>query len=96
MILSALRRYLQDRGQATLAEIALHFEVDPEVARQMLGVWQRKGRVHKRRVTASCGTSCSQCDPAATEIYVWGESAPVQSATCQVRSDPLERLKIQR
>ncbi|GEM_PF-182666 len=72
--LASLRDYLRQRGQATLAEVANHFRIPPEVARQMLEVWLRKGRVRRRWATASCGSGCSQCDPAATEIYEWGDS----------------------
>lgn len=71
MILSDIRRYLEQRGQATLADIALHFGADADAVRGMLEVWVRKGKVHRKMATASCGNSCSQCDPAATEIYVW-------------------------
>ena len=74
MILSDIRRYLEQRGQATLADIALHFDADPNAVRGMLNVWIRKDKVYKKMATASCGGSCSQCDPAATEIYVWTES----------------------
>ena len=74
MILSDIRRYLEHRGQATLADIALHFDADPNAVRGMLNVWIRKDKVYKKMATASCGGSCSQCDPAATEIYVWAES----------------------
>ena len=73
-MLAAVRDYLQQRGQATLSDIALHFDISPEVARQMLEIWVRKGKVQRTRATASCGTSCSQCDPAATELYSWGEA----------------------
>lgn len=71
MILSDIRHYLEQRGQATLADIALHFDADPDAIRGMLEVWIRKGRIRRRMATASCGSSCSQCDPAATEIYSW-------------------------
>ena len=74
MILADIRDYLEQRGQATLADIALHFDVDPDAIRGMLEVWIRKGRVYFRMATASCGSSCSQCDPAATEIYVWAQA----------------------
>jgi len=72
MILSDVRRYLEQRGQATLADMALHFDADPDAIRGMLEIWMRKGRIHRRMATAACGSRCSQCDPAATEIYVWG------------------------
>ncbi len=78
MILSEVRDYLKERGQATLLDVALHFDIDPETARGMLDVWVRKGRIHQERATASCGSSCSQCDTAATEIYVWGETPAIR------------------
>lgn len=87
MILSDIRRYLQQRGQATLADIALHFDADPDAVRGILEVWIRKDKVYRKMATASCGGSCTQCDPAATEIYVWSESTannrPVLPAGCE-------------
>ena len=80
MILSDIRHYLEQRGQATLADIALHFDADPDAIRGMLEIWVRKGRIHRRMATASCGSSCSQCDPAVTEIYVWGRAADATTA----------------
>ncbi len=71
MILSDIRRYLQQRGQSTLADLCSHFDADPDAMRGMLQVWVRKGRVLKQAVNASCGSSCTKCDPSATEIYVW-------------------------
>ena len=88
MILSDIRDYLQQRGQATLADIALHFDTDPDAVRGMLDIWIRKGKAHRKMATASCGSSCSQCDTAATEIYVWGEprnSKPPLPAGCEHR-----------
>jgi hypothetical protein len=75
MILSDIRHYLEQRGQATLADMALHFDADPDAIRGMLEIWIRKGRIQRRMATASCGSRCSQCDPAATEVYVWGNTA---------------------
>ncbi|VAW72807.1 hypothetical protein MNBD_GAMMA14-1043 [hydrothermal vent metagenome] len=81
MILSDIRHYLEARGQATLADIALHFDADPDAVRGMLEVWIRKGRLHRHRATAACGSSCHQCDPAATEIYVWGAGTDATQVT---------------
>jgi len=72
MILSDIRSYLETRGEATLADVALHFDISPDAARGMLEIWVRKGKIGRRMLSASCGSSCSQCDAAATEIYVWG------------------------
>ncbi len=71
MILSQVRDYLEKRGQATLAEIALHFDTEPEAMRGMLERWVSKGRIERRKVEAACGASCNRCDPAAMELYVW-------------------------
>ena len=82
-MLTALRDYLAGRGQASLAEIALHFDLDPELARQILEVWMRKGKVERRQATAACGTQCSQCDPAAVELYRWRDAeAPAAAVEC--------------
>ncbi|MES9849194.1 MAG: FeoC-like transcriptional regulator [Candidatus Thiodiazotropha sp.] len=70
-MLSTIRDYLSRRGQATLAEIALHVDAEPEAVRGMLQQWMRKGRVEQRKVEAACGTSCNRCDPAEMELYVW-------------------------
>ncbi|MCU7922282.1 MAG: FeoC-like transcriptional regulator [Candidatus Thiodiazotropha sp. (ex Dulcina madagascariensis)] len=71
MILSDIRDFLLKRGQATLAEIALHVDAEPDAVRGMLQQWVRKGHIEQRKVEAACGSSCNRCDPAATELYVW-------------------------
>jgi hypothetical protein len=75
VILSQIRDYLRERGQASLRELALRFDTDPDALRGMLAHWVRKGRVSRQTVGTSCG-GCTQCDPAAMEIYLWGEAAP--------------------
>jgi len=77
MILMELKGYLEARGQATLADMALHFRSEPEALRDMLVVWERKGRVRRVPAPAGCGGSCTQCDPAATELYVWVNAGPI-------------------
>jgi putative ferrous iron transport protein C len=73
MILSDIKQYLQERGQATLAELALHFGTDPATVRPMLEVWMRKGKVQRWEAGTGCGTSCQRCDAATTEVYRWSE-----------------------
>ena len=60
-----------------LADIALHFQVEPDAARGMLEIWERKGRIVRTKATASCGASCTECDSAATEIYIWRQLGEV-------------------
>lgn len=71
MILSEIRKYLQQRGQASLSDIALHFDSNPDAVRGMLETWIRKGKVHKHLLNSACGSSCSKCESDATEIYEW-------------------------
>jgi len=91
MILSEVRDYLQERGQASLQELALHFDSDPDALRGMLEHWIRKGRVTRHQAAASCGSSCTQCDPAAVELYVWGDSRNREQAIPLVRDLGCER-----
>jgi hypothetical protein len=73
MILSEIKRYLQDRKQATLGDLAVHFDSDPEAIRGVLLHWIRKGRVSKLESTAGCSRGCGSkcCNDAAVEIYEW-------------------------
>ena len=85
-MLSAIKRYLIQRRQATLADIALHLDSPQEAVRGMLERWIRKGKIRRLRATASCGSSCSKCDPALTEYYQWVES---DSAGSEAQALPL-------
>ncbi len=80
MILSEVKSYLVQRRQATLSDIALHFDSDPDAVRGMLELWIRKGRVRRQALTASCGQSCGSCDPATTEIYLWVDDQALPEA----------------
>lgn len=71
MILSELKSYLRDHGQASLADMVLHFEAEPDVLRAMLQVWMHKGKVECYSVSPDCGGNCNRCPPEATEIYRW-------------------------
>ena len=51
----------------------------------MLVHWIRKGRVSRRSATASCGSKCTQCDPASVELYVWEDGGATEQAVPLVR-----------
>jgi len=91
MILKEIRSYLQQRRQATLADIARHFDSDPTAMQGMLGQWVRKGKVRRTLATSSCGTSCGKCDPASTEIYQWVESGGDPATKLEVTLTSCER-----
>ena len=81
MILSDIKRYLMRCGQASLGDIALHLDAQPDAVRGMLEQWMRKGRVRRHLATSACGGSCTRCNPSSTEIYEWiGPGRPVYTA----------------
>ncbi|MDD4914127.1 MAG: FeoC-like transcriptional regulator [Methylococcales bacterium] len=72
MILSDLRDYLRNKHRATLNELVIHFQMDADALRGMLGKWISKGKVRQLPASnAACGSSCCQCDPLLMEIYEW-------------------------
>ncbi len=72
MILSDLRGYLQSNRRATLHDLVLHFHMDADALRGMLGKWISKGKVRQSAAGNACGSGgCCKCDPLLTEIYEW-------------------------
>ncbi|WGS88272.1 FeoC-like transcriptional regulator [Methylomonas sp. UP202] len=72
MILSDLRGYLQQRQRATLNDMVLHFHMDADALRGMLGKWISKGKVRLSGNGSNCSSgNCCKCDPLLTEIYEW-------------------------
>ena len=73
MILSELRTYLKQKKRVTLSELVIHFNMDADALRGMLGKWISKGKVRQLPVGSGCGTSCCKCDATLTEFYEWIE-----------------------
>ena len=71
MILSDLKKYLQDNRRVALIDLVNPFDMDANAIRGMLGKWISKGKVRLLSTDSACGTSCCKCDPALTEIYEW-------------------------
>ena len=77
MILSDIRRYLEQRGQASVFDIAMHCDTQPDAVRGMLQVWVRKGLAYKLP-TASQGS--------AFFVYAWRTApAPAAAVECVLR-----------
>jgi len=74
VILSDIKRFLGERGQASLAELSQHFGSDPEAMRGMLEFWIARGRVVRH--VPSCGGGCTQCAPEVIEVYTWVDKTP--------------------
>lgn len=67
---SQVKAYLQERGRASLTDIAVHFSSSPEAARQVVQLWRDKGRV--RLLTESCcGTTSCNCGKKPDDVYEW-------------------------
>jgi len=48
MLLGDIRNYLKQRGEATLQDVAIHFDITPDSARFALDYWQGKGKVREK------------------------------------------------
>ena len=88
MILSEIKGYLQQRGQVSLADIALRFGSSPDAVRGMLETLLRKGRIRRQQLNSACGSSCCKCDSAATELYEWVGNSPGESPLPHPRTKP--------
>ncbi len=69
MILSQLQDYLRTHRQVSLYELTIHFQMDADALRGILGQLVRKGRVRKL-AGKQCG-SCHSCLPESLELYQW-------------------------
>ena len=69
-MLADLKHYLRERPMASLADIALHLDVEPAVARTMLDRWISKGSVQRIVSERTCG-GCDLCQPGTQELYRW-------------------------
>ncbi len=71
MILLDIKKYLANKKTVNLQELALHFKQQPDVMRDMLCHWIRKGKIQKAANPVGCGTRCVQCKPEFAEVYTW-------------------------
>lgn len=69
---SDVKRYLVARKVAPLHDIALHFGMEPDAVRGLLGHWIRKGRVRLHQDEGcSSGGCCGDCAAVTKEVYEW-------------------------
>jgi hypothetical protein len=91
-ILRRVRSYMELHRRATLGDLALHFNTPAPAMRGMLETWERKGRIRRLEVRATCNVSCPlACDDTSMTIYAWVDrsgSTPAESRaddTCRQR-----------
>lgn len=65
-----LKQYLVDHKQASLRDLALHFDVNAQTIQDAMGFWVRKGKVEQSSVSG-CEKGCCQCDIELTTVYYW-------------------------
>jgi len=71
MILTQVRDYLKQRGQAPLRDMALEFGMDQDALRPIVEQWISKGKVEKLPEGSACGGGCNSCEPQTIELYQW-------------------------
>jgi len=69
MTLSGLREYLEQRRQASVTEMATHFDASPSAVRGALDHWLAKGRARKLNAGEAC-SGCG-CGCKGEEVFVW-------------------------
>ncbi|MDR1530486.1 MAG: FeoC-like transcriptional regulator [Burkholderiales bacterium] len=88
MILLELRDYLKEKQQASLTDLARHFDMPLSAVQPMLAHWVRKGCVIEQKPIApivsvstcgggSCGGCGRRCDDTPAIIYRW-KSVPTR------------------
>lgn len=72
-MLLEVKKYLQEKGDATLDELCTEFHVeDPEVMRQMLERLVDKGEVRVKQIAVRHCTKCTHCHELKNnDIYEW-------------------------
>lgn len=75
MSLVELKNYLSSHQMATVSEIAGFFAADPEMVRNMLDVWMRKGKVTSHQVSKCNGCKQTCTSSTAMEVFQWQENS---------------------
>jgi len=70
MFLSQLNRYFAQHKRVCLADLAVHFDAQPQALRGMLDMLIAKGRIGRVQTPMNCD-GCIKCDPERLEIYEW-------------------------
>lgn len=78
MILAEIKHYLSSQHSATLHDLSVHFDTDPEALRDMLQLWIQKGKIKMIQTEGGCGGGCSKCTCASIETYQWVQSQAIR------------------
>lgn len=73
MILRELKATIEQQKIVSLFDITQRFNIQADLARDMLDRLVKKGCVIRCRKTANCGSKCQQCSELVTELYQWAQ-----------------------
>lgn len=73
MILTEIKKYLMEKRVASLTDLSVRFNVEPDAMRGMLNQWIKKGRLRQLPRGVKCSRCCGECDSENLEIYEWQE-----------------------
>ena len=68
MKLGEIRNYIKHRGDSSLIDVAIHFDISKEAAKLAIEYWIKKGKV--QALGAACGSTCGGCN-SNNESYQW-------------------------
>ncbi|MBC8212602.1 MAG: FeoC-like transcriptional regulator [Gammaproteobacteria bacterium] len=82
MILKEVKTYLQTQRQASLSEMAIHFDIDADALKGMLEFWVKKGIIRHTPASAVCSSGCSCSQKEQNDLYSYSQqfgSIPVHT-----------------
>ena len=90
MSLMSMRDYMKQRGQASVLEVATHFDFAPETAQLGLEYWAKKGKV---RLLNTCGSSCTGCSQVSANNQTYERCERAIPVQCNLqRINPVQRI----
>ncbi len=78
LMLLEIRSFIQERRQASMAELVLHFRQPAAALRPMVERWIEKGQL-MRLETATC-SGCTQCEAEQLEVYRYRDANLIASS----------------
>ncbi|MCE0495005.1 FeoC-like transcriptional regulator [Vibrio salinus] len=70
MSLSELRDYAAERGDITLKELSVHFNLSPGHIQNMMSVWIRKGVFSENKPQSKCSSCSCECAEGETVYHL--------------------------
>ena len=84
MILAELQDFVCGYQRVSLAQLRLHFSIEPDALRHMLSMLIRKGRVRPIPIPHRCN-GCTCCNLETIEFYEWIDASSTQNPSVRTR-----------